>query len=298
LADDKQSKQWNQNAANYQTAKRQYPNLPISRDVFGAMSARDEFISKYPDFFLFADSVSKNNAGIPASVPAVQASKRYAPLIKAYPDLASAIIGDAGQTGGQFDPAVYQYQMGQKLGVSGKHFRDPQSLPEFAHNALSEQGWNEYMKQQNVLRAALAERGLRSFQQNGAEDLKQARDLLTQNLATKNPDWFQDFNGNSSAAKMTANIQGLQKIATAPAMRGRPDMASLNQYLAMRNTFERVLASRKAAGGAGTLQANSNQDLLLAWEALRDNIVEGDTVFQNNIYDRYLSRDINLSAVA
>jgi hypothetical protein len=292
------AKQWNQNAANYQAAQRKYPNLPVGRDAFGPMSARDEFISKFPDFFLFADSVSKNNAGIPASVPALQASKKYAALIKANPDLASAITGSAGQTGGQYDPAVYQYQMGQKLGESGKHYRDPQSLPEFAHGALAEQGWNEYMKQQNILRAVLAERGLRSFQQNGAEDLLQIRDKLTENLAKKNPDWFQDYSGNSSAAQMTANLQGLQKIATAPAMRGRQDIATLTQYLAARQVIQRVLASRKAAGGAGTLQAISNQDLLQAWEALRDNIAESDTVFQANIFDRYLSGDTNLTAIA
>jgi hypothetical protein len=297
LSDPNTSKQYQANLAKYEAVQQAAgPLARIPKEPFGPMSARDAFISKYPDFFLFADSVSKNNAGVPASIDALKASKKYSALVNEHPDLAPVILGSAAQTGGAFDPAVYSYQFTQKLGDSGDHYRDKQSPTEFAHQALTEQGWNQYTQVMNILRADLGERGLRSFTQNGAEDLAQAKDAIIGKLAEQNPDWFAEFNSYSSA-KLVGTINGLQEIAKNPALRSRGDIVSLNHYLAARDLFERVLASRKAAGGAGSLQAQANQDLLMQWSALRDSIAEADTVFQQNIFDRYLSQDIDLQAV-
>lgn len=291
------AKQFQANSARFENAQRNaLPGQRVPKEPFGPMSARDAFITQYPDFFMFADSVSENNAGIPASIDALKASKKYSTLINEHPDLASVILGSANQTGGDFDPAVYQYQFTQKLGDTGAHYRDKQSPTEFAHQALSEQGWNQYTQVMNILRADLGERGLTSFAQNGAEDLQQAKDVIMGKLAEQNPDWFEEFSSYSSA-KLVGTINGLQQIASNPKLRSRGDIVSLNHYLAARELFERVLASRKAAGGAGSLQAQSNADLLQSWTALRDTIAEADTVFQQNIFDRYLSQDVDLQAV-
>ena len=84
-------------------------------------------------------------------------------------------------------------------------------------------------------------------------------------LAASHPAWWDAFNLRDKA-KDQKLFKGLYAIVGNETLRLRPEIVVLVDYLADRNVAVAELAERKNAGGSGSLDARSNQDVAEWWE--------------------------------
>lgn len=279
------------------------------RDQFGRMvgqSADDMFLEKYGEsYFVFAQTMSKNLSGLPATMNAVRLQKQYQGLIDQAPELAALIVGPEGN--GPFSPAAYAYQLNNPLTPGGAEMqRRRLSADEAMTENQKRLGWAKYTARMNDLNAQLVRRGLASFNDSGAEDLKMQKQNWTSLYSkplypdgTNNPyyikAWADDYN-TYDAQKYNALIPALTEIARSPLAKDRTDLHVLQEYLGARQELSGILADRKRNGGAGTLTARQNEDLRDQWERTVQRLVLGNTSF-GDLFHRYLSRDMQVDVL-
>jgi hypothetical protein len=268
------------------------------------MSADDQFLQRYGEsYFIFAQSQSRNESGIPATTKAVELEKKYGDLIAQNPELGALIIGPEGN--GPFSPEAYSYQLNHPVTPgSAEMQRTKMSADDAMKENQRRLGWSKYTTVMNDLNARLRNRGLSSFGDKGAEDLKTVRGAITamwsqpllptgEKNAHYNDAWSKDFS-TYDTLKYDRLIPSLQAVASSPLAEdpNRSDLRSLKTYLLGRTAVSRLLQQRAAAGGAKTLTAKSNGDLANSWQRFVDGLIEQDTRF-GDLHSRYLSRDLN-----
>ena len=291
-------------------ATQKQDNFQFYRDQYNTLlranpeTADDEFLKRYGEsYFVFAASQSKNVSGIQATSKAVELEKKYGNLIAENPELGALIVGPEGN--GPFSPEAYSYQLNTPVVPGGAEMqRTKMSADEAMQENQRRLGWSKYTAVMNGLNAQLRNRGLKSFNDKGAEDLKATKQAVTalwsQPLTPdgkKNPfyndAWSRDFSAQDSL-KYDRLIPGLQAVADSPlaADPNRSDLRVLKTYLDGRKAVNTILQQRAAAGGKKTLTAKANADLADAWQRFVDGLIESDTRF-GDLHARYLSRDLN-----
>jgi hypothetical protein len=288
-----------QKADKYQFFRDQYNNL---RRI-DPLSADDEFLKRYGEsYFIFAQSQSKNDSGIPATIKAVDLEKKYGDLIAANPELGALIVGPEGN--GPFSPEAYSYQLNTPVTPGGSEMqRTKMSASQAMEENQRRLGWAKYTGFMNALTAKLHNQGLKSFSDKGAEGLKAQKQAITQLFGSPtlpdgsdnpfyNEAWSKDFN-TLDPLKYERLVPALQKVATSPlaADPNRSDLRVLQTYLGARQGIVQALAQRKKTGGSNVITAKSNADVLTAWQKFVDGLVESDTRF-GDLHSRYLSRDL------
>jgi hypothetical protein len=287
----------------FQFYRDQYNNLRRK----DPLTADDKFLSRYGEsYFLFAQEITKNNAGVPATQQAVALSQKYADLLAANPELGALIIGPDGK--GPFSPEAYAYELNNPLVPGGSEMmRGKMSADEAMNENQRRLGWAKFIKRMNTVTADLHKAGFASFEDDGAEQFKADKkawiSLYSEPLypdGTPNPyyneqwskDWF-----TQDARKYERRIPGLLALARSPLakQKSRSDLRVLQEYLGAREGLVGELQKRKVAGAPSTLAANANADLRSAWVRLVDDLIEKDTKF-GDLYHRYLSRDMGVDA--
>jgi hypothetical protein len=279
------------------------------RDQYNALrrqnplTADDEFLKRYgEDYFIFAQSHSKNESGIPATVKAVELEKKYGNLIAANPELGALIIGPEGN--GPFSPEAYSYQLNTPLTPGGAEMqRTKMSADEAMEENKRREGWTKYTAVMNSLTNHLHNRKLKSFADKGAEDLRAVKQAVTKLWSQpllpngqKNPyyndAWSKDFS-TYDTLKYDRLIPGLTSLANSELAKdpNRSDLRTLKTYLAGRQAVTQILAQRTATGGHSTLTAKSNSDLATAWQRFVDGLIESSVRF-GDLHARYLTRDL------
>jgi hypothetical protein len=177
-------------------------------------------------------------------------------------------------------------------------------------------GWSKYTAVMNGLTATLHNRGLKSFNDKGAEDLKSTKQAVTalwgQPLlpdGSPNPHyndaWSKDFSSYDSL-KYDRLIPGLTSVADSELANdpNRSDLRSLKAYLMGRTVINKILNERyqtkqadmRARGLRGdapkSISAKENADLADTWQRFVDSLIEKDTRF-GDLHSRYLARDMN-----
>lgn len=251
--------------------------------------------------FAFTASRSKNITGLPASAEGVMAGERWANLIHENPDYAMLIAGP--ESAGTYSDTAYRQQLnaGDRAKISAKDAMDRMEA-----NA----GWVVFQRQMKGLKAVLLDRGLSSFNDPGAEDLKKIKQATVSVLGdpyladgvTPNPHYNEQWSTQYKTfdpIKDDRNALALENIAKAKELNAkdsngdliRKDILGLQLYLAARHTIKGELATRKAQGGSDDIEANSNLDLKQIFQDNIDAITEKYTAFQT-LHDRWLSRDM------
>lgn len=289
-----------QKADKYQFYRDQYNALRRQNPL----TADDEFLNRYGEgYFIFAQSQSKNDSGIPATMKAVDLEKKYGDLIAANPELGALIVGPEGD--GPFSPEAYSYQLNHPVTPGSSEMqRTKMSADEAMQENRRRLGWSQYTAVVNGLTATLHNRGLKSFSDKGAEDLKNEKAAMVMLLgspqmpdgtanASYNEAWSTDYNTQDSL-KYDRLIPGLEKLANSPLAHdpNRSDLRVLQTYLLGRQAVQQALLTRAKAGAAKTLAAKANADLLGGWQRFVDSLIESDTRF-GDLHSRYLSRDMN-----
>lgn len=288
-----------QKADKYQFYRDQYNALRRENPL----TADDEFLARFGEsYFIFAQSQSKNESGIPATTKAVELAKKYGDLIAANPELGALIVGPEGD--GPFSPEAYSYQLNHPLTPGGAEMeRTKMSATDAMQENQRRLGWSKFTTVMNALGAQLHNRGLTSFQDKNAADLAATKRAVVQLFGSPtlpdgsanpfyNEAWSKDYN-TLDPLKYERLIPGLEKVARSPLADdpNRSDLRVLQTYLGARRAVEQTLAARDKAGGSAVITAKANADLLGSWQRFVDGLIESDTRF-GDLHSRYLARDL------
>lgn len=293
-------------ADNYAFYRQQYNNLLRNNP----QTADQEFLSRYgQSFFVFAQSLSKNLSGAPATQNAVKLEQKYGDLIAQHPDLASLIIGPNGN--GPFSPEAYTYELNNPIVPGGSEMmRTKMTAEEAMAENQKRLGWAQYTGFMNGLTATLVSRGLTSFNQSGAKDLKQLKDAVIHMLGDPmsptgqqnpfyNDAWSKDFSSYDKL-KTQRLVSGMEQLVQDPQLMADPsrsDLQVLKQYLDARSVITQQLDARRLNGGSNALASSGNADLKNQWMATVGALIESNLNF-GNLYHRYLSRDLGVDAIS
>lgn len=267
------------------------------------LGADDKFLQDYPEFFDFATSLSKNPTGSNATMDDVENAKRYSGLISEIfqdnPALVGAITRGSGAA--KFNPTAYWWQSETSVSPgTPEKFRGKSTPAESIAANEARKGWALYRRMTAIIDGKLAERGLHSVEQAGAEDLKAAKEAAIRSLATeKDPvtgqstgqpsAWYIDYR-DVDGLKTAKNINGLRKIVNNKKFMddngSDPTWRSVAVYLQIRDSIGRALASRPSSA----ITSASNADLKLSLDYYVNQLKQGDVEFAD-IYERFLSQD-------
>jgi hypothetical protein len=272
-------------------------------DEYG-LGADAKFIDDYPDFFSFATTLSKNSTGSRATMTDVQNAKRYDRLIEDVSGDDKSLIGliTRGSGGAKYNPTAYWWQSETSISPgTPEKFRGKQTPIEAARANQAREGWAKYRKANALLDYELGKRGLTSYEQSGAEDLKNLRNAVIQSLSsdidpvtgepTGEPSaWYQDWR-DTDGLKTAKTMIGLRKIVNNKEFMtdnaDDPTWKSVALYLNIRDRFARNLMAREVSN----INAKSNLDLRIMFDFYVNQLKLGDVEFAD-IYERYLSRDM------
>lgn len=279
-------------------------------------SADEKFYEKYGDsFYQFTQSMSKNNSGLKPTAESVEMSQYYKDLIdKVGPEYAGLIVGDEGD--GVFSGGAYFYQKTHSSGVgSTETQRSTMSAREAWDKTNIARGWRQYSARMDEINAELFDRGLATYDDEGAEDLKARRKgtimaLTEQYLpdGEKNPfyneAWEKEFN-SFDKGKYDRQAFKLEKLVTDPEIWAkavnpdgtvgiRSDIFTLRTYLQQRKNMNMALAMRDGEGGSADINAQSNWDLKSSWSQFVMQLIEADTRF-SWVHNRYFATDMGFN---
>jgi hypothetical protein len=279
-------------------------------------SADEKFYEKYGDsFYMFSQSLSKNNTGLKPTVESVEMSQHYRDLIdRIGPEFAGVAVGDEGD--GEFSQGAYFYQKTHGLAAGSTEMQRTQlsARDAWARGKIAE-GWQDYNKLMSKANAQLFDAGFKSYQDKGAEDLalykKAVLYMLTERElpnGKKNPyyneAWEKEFNSmdkgkyDRNAAKLFELTEDPELWAKAVNPDGtigmRSDIYTLRAYLDKRRLMQKVLMERDFEGGSADITAQSNADLKDSWDAYVMQLIEADTKFAW-LHSRWFATDMGFN---
>ena len=256
--------------------------------------APTEFWKTYgDDFFIFTMSLSKNNTGIGSSVDDVTNAKRYKDLVAEVSHIDPKLIGlitSNGQGAYKFSQAAYMWEQQNTVSPgSDLTFRGRQSPQDAAKDNETKLGWIKYRQAVSQLDTILQQRGLTSYQQNGAEDLQLAKNEVVKILGKQNNAWYDDYNSNAK--------NGYQNVIKTLnlALNDKKFMAdhgndstwkSIRLFLDARQQIAGVLARQDVKD----INSRSNLAIRLIYDTYINGLKQDDIGF-SDLYERYFSND-------
>lgn len=279
-------------------------------------SADEKFYEKYGDsFYLFSQSMSKNNTGLKPTTESVKMSAYYQDLIeKVGPEYAGLIVGDEGD--GEFSQGAYYYQKTHPASAgSGVTGREQLSARDAWKKSMVSRGWQQYKAAMDTINSQLFQAGFSSYDDPAAASLKDAKKavvyLLTKQTmpdgsenAFYNEAWEEEWN-SFDKGKYDRNAANLYKIVEDPMIWSRAvnedgsvgmrsDIYTLRTYLEYRREMQKALMARKLAGGSDDITTKRNRDLKDSWDRMTLSLLEADTRF-GWIHSRYFGSDMGFN---
>lgn len=259
-------------------------------------TADQVFLAKYGDAaFAFTGALTTSKKGLPATVEAIRADKRFAPLIQEDPDLAQLIAGP--YSSGDFSQTAYVQQM-----ASGD--RTVNNAADVMRKSQANLGWAQYDKYMNMISSQMYQAGFTTFDQPGAERFMNMRRVLVKILTSptmpdgsKNVAYNEEFSkafltvDRGKDERMAAKLNDLVKEKSLIGDETRSDIKKLASYMDNRNALKKLLADRDRAGGSADINARSNWDLRRGFADSVMAMREADTQFQA-LHDRWLGNDM------
>ncbi len=279
-------------------------------------SADEKFYEKYGDsFYTFSQSMSKNNTGLKPTAESVKMSQHYRDLIDKYgPEYASLLVGHEGD--GVYSEGAFFYQKTHSASAASNVTQRTQlSASEAWKDSQLARGWQQYHSLMEDANSQLFDRGLKTFDDDGAEDLKAYKQgiqrMLTEQIlpdGSENPyynkAWEEEFNSldkgkyDRRASDMLAIVSDPEVWAKAVSDDGtvgiRSDIYTLRTYLEERKMMSIALMQRNAAGGSEDIKAQSNWDLKSNWDAFVMSLLEADTKFAWT-FNRFFATDMGFN---
>jgi hypothetical protein len=164
-------------------------------------------------------------------------------------------------------------------------FRSKQDPYEAIKATNAEKGWLEYNKGMDLIEAQRINRGLKSLQSNGAEDLLELKNQFVAGLENQNPDWS-EVRGKIDTNKINNFLKFSQKLVVDPRVSGREDIQGMSDYLVGRKYIIDLLAQRPSQ----SLDNQANADIKELWNSFTGQLIDEYPLF-NKIYTRVLEND-------
>ena len=262
------------------------------------MKADALFLQMYPEMAEATISASMNNTGVNASQKANSNIEKYKGLLSKIgtttPEMIGFVVNDP--TGKyDFSNAAYQWQMrNSPVPGSTTNFRGQRDPALLKQDANKKSGWIDYRKGMDYLDSQLYGQGFQSYSESGAEELNLMKQMYTQQLAQANKDWAADFY-SVDKGKWIYRMQTIKTILSDPEWvkdnASRPVVNQIAIYYNTRTQIARELASRKAGGGAASLEAKDNEDLNRLWTNTVATLRQESGGEFDAFYQRFLQND-------
>jgi len=231
-------------------------------------------------------STSKNISGMPATMDAVDAARRYSGLIgKIAPDLKqsgdlsvlSMLVTDNPNS--FYDNSAYSWQYTNQIPGVTDYFRELQT-PEMSWNeSRKNAGWTEYISRIGMLDSLLQQRGLTSYRSAQAADLREMKNQTIEEMRN-NPlyqPWYQDYMDHGSI-RTTQAIKTMQMALSDPEfyknhINHEDDKVSIWEaadfYLQQR---QMVVDALNQSGK--TINSSQNQGIQDYWDGVRNQLIQ------------------------
>jgi hypothetical protein len=289
----------------------QRPAVTELQDIYKKMQTADPAGASLNMYNMFGEwgleaaltKVTDSVGGAQPTAETVSDIRRYDSLIRKTTqtltpdnyDLLSIIVNNRNAPESAYDESAYAWQKATTIPGTTSKFREVQS-PEQA-NAERQRivGWTLYKQTMDKLDAMLDARGLRSYEANGAEDLKNARNVYLAN-ARNNPDlegWWVEFsdaggNRNSSAVRVLETAVQDDEFRRGMLESGKDlTLAAMDQYVYYRKGVVNAIHE----SGVG-ITDERNAWLKDSWDTIRQDLKKSDVRFAE-IFDMYLANDDN-----
>jgi len=275
------------------------------------MEADAKFLADYPDFFAFTASTSKNPAKVDYTVAAVKNIQKYPDLITQLasiePKLIGTIVND--KDGYKFSQAAYQYLYNKNISPNSREKFLSAQDPIVAQKANeAEKGWIIYGQFRDAIDATLRDRGLTSIQQKGAEDLAVIKaavitKLSRQTDAQGNPildpktgqykqtAWSDDYL-DSDGSKTNRVVLGLGQILNNEKFMKDNAKSTIWKSVGIYFDFRQSIAGELQKRPAKSIDAKSNADLRILYDAVVSKLKNDDPIGFGALYDRFLTQDL------
>lgn len=251
----------------------------------------EQFVKNYdPALKILAAGTTRNNAGLAPTAEAMLAKKEYQALIDLHPELTKSIVGQAGQVG-EFNESAWEAQMSGYVTPGGKKIRERKQPADIARDSLVSVGFDDYRREMDMIDAMADDRGLSSYKEDPM--LVALRKAAIAKIGADNSDWLEEFSVFTTPGAFDATLSRIEKVVKDKSWSTRPertDIPKLKDYLELRKTFQILLAGRVAAGGASTMDAQSNADLRALY-VYGVNQFNQDTQFSRNWFNGLLEKD-------
>lgn len=249
------------------------------------LNAAEKFYNTYGDeYYYFTTSLSKNYTGVAATVEADKRARQLSDLIATNPEYGWFLVGDANA--GEFSPTVYRNQRTQAVAPgSTVTFRGAQDPYEAIAETNAERGWILYNKAMDRIEAERINRGLKSLESKGAEDLKQLKSDFVAALSQENPDWA-SVRGKIDTRKVMNFLKFADKSVKDSRLSSRNDMKTMAEYLKGRDYIISLLSQRKSKN----IENEENADIKEMWSAFTGALIDKDVTF-NRVFTRILEND-------
>lgn len=267
----------------------------------------DKFRDKYGDsMWMFTAQLTRNNTSLSATSNAVFSQKKMQEAV----DLSSSefageishILSGPYATG-DWSAGAYYYQLNNPVQTGGTEMqRERIGAIEALDRAEEQRGWYLYNQMMLPVYSELYRRGLRSFDDKGAEDLRgkkiAAAEVLSDPMAPDgkpnpyyNEQWSKRYN-TFDTGKYDRFASNLEQVfghiaPMALSQSGRTDLGSLYKYLELRKSVKSELLGRESQD----INAKSNRDIKRFMTENTMALIEKDTRF-NELHNRYFSRDM------
>lgn len=282
------------------------------QDIYSKMVENDpvngeeQFIAKYPDYWLVTDSLSNSFSGIVSDETAVS-------LAKISPDVIRKISSTVGAKNIAVLGAVYNddnYAFSSKAqawllknnipGTSNK-FKEYTNYLESSRSAVVAKGWSDYTKVKDIITKELENQGYTTAEGYGAAVLKRYKDAYVASTQESNPIWYEEFVNSSfggRGSRQAAAVTALTIAANTPKLwdklKQQPRWTTIVNYLNLRYEVYDELAKRGGFKPTGELNLdieNSKvKDLKRRVDAVVAQMRKDDVMFAK-FYDRYFDGD-------
>ena len=275
------------------------------------MGADAKFLNDYPDFFAFTASTSANPAKVDYTVAAVKNIGKYPDLITQLANIEPKLIGTIvnDKDGYKFSQAAYQYLYNKNIAPNSKaKFLSAQD-PIVAQKANeAEKGWIVYGQFRDAINEELANRGLSSVQQKGAEDLAAIKSavieklsiatdaagkpILNEKTGTFQPTaWAIDYR-DTDGSKTDKVVSGLNAVLNDKKFMEDHKDSSTWKSVGVYFDFRKVIADELMKRSAQSINAKSNIDLKTIYDTMVKKLTTDDPIGFAPLYDRFLSQDL------
>lgn len=251
---------------------------------------REAFIDRAgDDYWVFTQSLSKSNTGLPPTALGYEAMQKYGDLIAEAPKLGSLVAGP-DVYGGAYSSAVSRYQMSERVGPGTSQRQREQLTPEQLIEAEQrDRGWAEFRQMNLMITASLLARGIKSLSDPRAQALANLKRMTVDSLEERYKAWGADYRQFEMGGPVET-IDFLNTHADDSRLDNRPGWDQVRTYLQLRQMMSARLAIRDARGGSRNLEAKANADLKRVWDTSILSLKAASIDF-DEIHSRWLSHD-------